>query len=126
MLLELFTKDCQVGPTCQKNVIRWLTLRRFLSLESFESHPPRMSRRWWGIYILTLLLRFSCGINELVPGFISDLSDRWALSLAPFFFPFSYVLLSIFDNYFHLLSCLSLRYFKGKQRATHQNGSRKL
>jgi hypothetical protein len=35
--------------------------------------------------------------------------------LLPFLFPLSYVLLSTIDIYFHLLSCLSLRFSKGKQ-----------
>jgi hypothetical protein len=62
-----------------------------------------------------LHFEFPCGTNEFVPGFISDFSGQWALSLALSLFPLSYVLLSIIDIYFHLLSCLSLRFFKDKQ-----------
>jgi hypothetical protein len=72
---------------------------------------------------LSLTLIFPYGTNELVPGFISDFSGQWDPFSCPFSFPLSYVLLSIIDIYFHLLSCLSLRFFKGKQRATHQDGS---
>jgi hypothetical protein len=50
-----------------------------------------------GVFIpLSPTLIFPCGTNELVPGFISDLSDQWALSLSPF----PYALLSTIDIYF--------------------------
>jgi hypothetical protein len=37
---------------------------------------------------LSLTLIFPCGTNELVPGFISALSDQWAISLALSLSPF--------------------------------------
>jgi hypothetical protein len=54
-----------------------------------------------GVFIpLSPTLIFPCGTNELVPGFISDLSDQWALSLALSLSPFPYALLSTIDIYF--------------------------
>jgi hypothetical protein len=98
-------------------VITWVTPKRSpLSLLSLlvVTHAEWIVNGEVFIH-LYLTLIFPCGTNEFVPGFISDSSGQWTLSLAPFSFPFSYVLLLIIDIYFHLLSCLSLRFFKGKQ-----------
>jgi hypothetical protein len=57
----------------------------------------------------------------LFRGSLATFSGWWPISFLPFL-SFSYDLLLIIDIYFHLLSCLSLRFFKGKQRATQQDG----
>jgi hypothetical protein len=68
-----------------------------------------------GVFIpLSLTLIFPCGTNEIIPGFISDLSDQWTLSFSLSLSPFL-CLSSTIDIYFYLLSCLSLRFSKGKQ-----------
>jgi hypothetical protein len=51
MLLELFARDCQVGPTCQKKYDHMVTPERFpFSLESLGCHSRRVDSGWWGIY----------------------------------------------------------------------------
>jgi hypothetical protein len=55
---------------------------------------------------------------DLFRGSLATFSGWWSLSFLPFLSS-SYDLLLIIDIYFHLLSCLFLRFFKGKQRPIH-------
>jgi hypothetical protein len=48
MLLELFARDCQVGPTCQRKCDHMSDTQEIflLSLESLGCHPRRVDDEW--------------------------------------------------------------------------------
>jgi hypothetical protein len=65
------------------------------------------------LYPLFCAQDFLVGQIELLRGLLATFMICGPF-LLPFSFPFSYALLSTIDIYFYLLSCLSLRFFKGK------------
>jgi hypothetical protein len=74
----------------EKNMITWVTPKRspfsLLSLLAV-THAEWMVNG--EVFIpLSLTLIFPCGTNELVPGFISDFSGQWTISLALSLSPF--------------------------------------
>jgi hypothetical protein len=112
--LGLVDKLVLICQSCLQVTAIWVPLVRekcnhmadpsgdFLSLESPEGQSPRMSRRWWSIFIsLSLTLTFPCGINEFVPGLGSDLF--W--SVGPFSCPFSFFFLMFYYQQLIFISC---------------------